>query len=479
MSHILVVDDEPSICWAFRELLTEEGHQVSIAPSAEEALQLAQRTRPDVVVMDVRLPGMDGLTALSRLHDLLGREVPVVVITAFGNLDTAVRAVQAGAYDYLVKPFDLDAAARVVRQALAARETEVEKGADAAPFAADSTDRLIGVSAAMQAVLKQIALVAPSEAPVLITGESGTGKEEVAFAIHRHSARRKGPFLPVSMAALSGNVIESELFGHVKGAFTGADTARVGLLELAHGGSVFLDEIGDVPLPMQVKLLRAIELHEVTPVGDPRPRQSDFRVLAATHRSLAELTAAGQFREDLLYRLSVFHIELPPLRQRRDDIPLLARHFLRPVSKTGRRRDFTEGALKELCAREWYGNVRELRNAVEHAAILAREGDIRPEHLPAAIASRPTTAAEGAAVLPEGNALREEITAWVRKRLPARVTEQDAGKLYDEFLAAVEPPLLDTILELCGGNRALAARLLGMHRSTLRERLRAYRREEE
>ena len=340
MSHVLIVDDEPSICWGFRELLTDEGYDVSVASSAEEALALADRSVPDAVVLDVRLPGRDGLSTIQDLRRRIG-PAPIIVITAFGNLDTAVRALEEGAYDYLTKPFDLEQICDVLRRAL--RRSEAGGAETAAEEPASVSEIFIGTSAAMQAVFKQIALVAPSDVPVLITGESGTGKELVAQAIHRHSRRKDAPFLPTCLAALSEGVIESELFGHVRGAFTGAEQARQGLLELADGGTVFLDEIGDVPLPVQVKLLRAIEQHEVTPVGDARARRTDFRVLAATHRALGDLVAQGEFREDLFYRLGVFHIHVPPLRERVEDIPLLARAFLRTATGDGPNARFVRG----------------------------------------------------------------------------------------------------------------------------------------
>ncbi len=462
MSHVLVVDDEPTICWGFRELLSGEGHQVSIAGTARQALDELKKKVPDAVILDVRLPDIDGLTALEQIRERVGSEVPVIVITAFGNLDTAVRAIQAGAFDYLAKPFHLDQALEVVRRALASKQID-KPGTQ--PQAESLGARLLGKSPAMQAVFKRIALVAATDAPVLITGESGTGKEEVAQAIHQHSTRAANPFIPVTLGALSGNVIESELFGHVRGAFTGADTARVGLLEQAHGGTVFLDEIGDVPLLMQVKLLRAIERHEVTPVGDPRPRAADFRVVAATHRPLSEMVAAGEFREDLLYRLSVFHIHLPPLRSRQDDIPLLANHFLQRFAGEARP-VFTEEALAELMKREWRGNVRELRNAVEHAAIVARGGGIHPEHLPPPV----TTSAPASATLEER--IASEVRTWVQQQLSAADPDAEMLDLYDKMLALVEPPLLETTLAHTGGNRATAAKLLGIHRTTLRQKLR-------
>jgi two-component system nitrogen regulation response regulator GlnG len=457
MSHVLIVDDEPSICWGFRELLADEGYDVSVASSAEEALELADRTIPDAVVLDVRLPGRDGLSTIQDLRRRIG-PAPIIVITAFGNLETAVRALEEGAYDYLTKPFDLDQISEVLRRAL--------RRSSAAATASVSDDRpidaetFIGTSPAMQAVFKQIALVAPSDVPVLITGESGTGKELVAQAIHRHSRRKGSPFLPTSLAALSPGLIESELFGHVRGAFTGAELARQGLLELADGGTVFLDEIGDVPPPVQVKLLRAIEQHEVTPVGDSRARRTDFRVLAATNRPLDELVARGEFREDLFYRLGVFHIHVPPLRERVEDIPLLARAFLRLATLGERTPVLSEGALRELSARRWPGNVRELRNAVERAALVARGGEIEANHFPPSpispIANR-TSAQE----------LHVATANWANEY----VAVEENGDLLERFLRVVEPPLLKSVLLHCSGNRAAAAKTLGIHRATLRQKL--------
>ena len=308
MSRILIVDDEASICWAFRESLGDLGHHVEVAATAEEGLRIAASSPLDVVVLDVRLPGVDGLTAMRSFRDCIGY-APIIVVTAFGNLETAVRALEGGAFDYLVKPFDLDQATTVVTRALEKRQSPEP----AATLLARETEALIGSSAAMQDLFKTIALVAPTDVPVLITGESGTGKELVARAIHRHSGRRDGPFLPICLAALNPGLVERELFGHIKGSFTGAVHDRAGLLELASGGTVLLDEIGDVSPSLQVKLLRAIEHREVTPVGDARPRFTDIRVIAATNRPLSELMAAGEFREDLFFRLSVFQIHLPAL----------------------------------------------------------------------------------------------------------------------------------------------------------------------
>jgi len=468
MSAVLIVDDEPAICWAFREALAEDGHAVRVVPSAEEALRLTDGGwRPDVVVMDVRLPGQDGISAMRELRGRIG-PTPVVVITAFGNLDTAVRAIEEGAFDYLVKPFDLDQAVEVLRRALASR-TDGSGGAGSERETLPRAETLVGSSLPMQQVFKQIALVAASDVPVLITGESGTGKELVARAIHRHSPRRGGPFLPVCIPALNPGLIESELFGHARGSFTGAADDRTGLIELATGGTVLLDEIGDVPASVQVKLLRTIEQREVMPVGGTAPRTLDVRILAATNRPLPALVASGQFREDLYFRLGVFEIPLPPLRERREDIPELVEHFLRPIRPT--RADaawrVSAQAHAELASRDWAGNVRELRNAVEHAAIVARGGEILPEHLPAPV---PLAASIGAPVAARA---QRELTDWTAEAAAQLAADSDP-QLYERFLQLVEPPLLEAVLKHCGGNRAAAAELLGLHRATLRQKMRRH-----
>ena len=461
MSRILVVDDEASIGWAFREFLGDEGHEVEAVASAEEALRVAGEFAPDAVVLDVRLPGEDGITALPRLRDRAGGP-PVVVMTAFGDLDTAVRAVEAGAFDYLVKPFDLDLASATIRRALEAgrRGSEPVPAAIVAP--AGLPDAPIGSSPPMQALFRRIAMVAATDVPVLITGESGTGKELVARALHRYGARRDGPFVPVCLPALSPSLVEAELFGHARGAFTGATQDRKGVFELAQGGTVLLDEIGDAPASLQVKLLRAIENREVAPVGDGRPRPVDIRVLAATHRSLSELVAAGTFREDLFFRLAAFPIVVPPLRDRADDIPALAAHFLGRCRGTAPP-TLDADVVAALKARSWPGNVRELRNAIEHAAILAQGGPIRPDHLP------PEPAPAGPSPRSAAASLADGVAAWAAG--PGVATGAD---LHARLLAEVEPPLIRVALAQCGGNRAAAAARLGIDRATLRQKMKRY-----
>ncbi len=465
MSRILIVDDEQSICWAFREFLTDEGHEVDVASTAEEGLQCAANTRHDALLLDVRLPGIDGLTAMQQFQQA-SADMPIIVMTAFGNLDTAVKAIEGGAFDYLTKPFDLDQAGAVIQRALAAKANRPTTAEAAEP----SGETLVGASPAMQQLFKNIALAAQSDVPVLITGESGTGKELVARAIHRHSHRHAGSFLPICLAALSPGLVEGELFGHVRGSFTGAVQDRAGLLELAAGGTVLLDEIGDVPLPLQVKLLRTIEHREVTPVGDARPRPTNIRILAATNRPLQTMIANGEFREDLFFRLSVFPIHVPPLRERREDIPLLAEHFLRLSQVNGTERaEITSAALDELRRRHWVGNVRELRNVIEHAAIVSRGHAIGPDHLlpPLDAGAAPPRASQPSTALPEA------LAAWTHAQ-SLHEGDGESSTLYERYLELVEPPLLKALLERTGGNRAAAAQYLGIHRATLRQKLKRY-----
>lgn len=456
MSHILIVDDEEAVCWALERALAREGHRVRVTATAEEAFTLAARQRPDVVVLDVRLPGMDGITALGRLRAIT-QDAPVIIITAFGNLSTAVQAVEGGAFDYLAKPFDLAQALDTVARALQRRPVS-----EAVAEPAAGGEEMIGGSPVMQNVFKRIALVAPRDACVLITGESGTGKELVARAIHRHGARRDKPFLPVHVAALNPSLVESELFGHVKGAFTGAGESRPGLLTLAHGGTVFLDELADIPLPVQVKLLRVLEHGEVLPVGGNQPQPLDIRILSATHQDLPRKVAEGAFRHDLFFRLNVFQIHLPPLRERREDVRPLAEHFLRR---------FEPGALPllpdtaaYLAERPWPGNIRELRNALEHAAIVARGGPLLPEHFP-------TFTSEAGGNTEE--ALAQAVRAWLRDRIQKGQPEPPR-QLHAELLRAVEPVLLAEVMRRLEGNRWAAAQWLGLNRATVRKKLSLY-----
>ena len=463
MSRLLVVDDESSICWALRRLGQELGHEVLTASSAEQALDVASRQAPDAVVLDVRLPGMDGLTAMRHLRRQCG-EVPIIIMTAYGDLTTAVEAVRQGAFEYLIKPFDLQTAERAVRRALTGDPEPVPA------VRTESVAGLVGRAPPMQEVFKRIALAAASDASVLLCGESGTGKELAARAIHRYSKRADGPFVAVNLAALNPSLAESELFGHTRGAFTGAEREHIGLLQQADGGTLFLDEAADIPLPAQVKLLRTLEHGEVLPVGAGRPVTSDFRVVSATHQDLLAQVRDGQFRHDLYFRLAAFRIDLPPLRQRPDDIQELAEYFL---AQTAPRREaaagFSAEALSRMQQRPWYGNVRELRNAVEHAVIVARGGRIESEHLPPP--APPIWSAAQTAQRPLDDRLAELIRQWAETQLAEAAGE---GLLYEALLRAIEPPLLEAVLDKCRGQCAGAARILGLHRTTLKKKLDQY-----
>ena len=469
MSRILIIDDEPAIGWSLREMLSDEGHSVEVAASVEAGLETCGHFEPEAMLLDVRLPGRDGLSALPELRSIVPN-APVVVMTAFGDLDTAVRAVNAGAFDYLVKPFDLESVSRIVAHALAESAQRAAAGANPPATTVADAALLVGSSPPMQEVFKQISLVAPTDLPVLITGETGTGKDLAARAIHAHGPRRHRPFVATSLGALAPSVIESELFGHVRGAFTGATADRPGLFALADGGTLFLDEIGEAPIDLQVKLLRALENREVTPVGAAAPRKLDVRVIAATNRDLVAAIAAGTFREDLYHRLHVFPMHMPPLAARGDDIDTLAAHFLARQAAGRPTPTMSEAFRVALHSRPWPGNVRELKHTIEYAAVVARGGTLRPEHLPAqpaAAASQPAshvvgdTAADAQVVAAVG--------AWVDAALATGTTT--AGPLHEPLIDLVETTLVQKVVAAAGGNRTAAAKLLGLDRATLRSKL--------
>jgi two-component system nitrogen regulation response regulator GlnG len=464
MPHsVLIIDDEEPIAWALRRAFERDKHRVEVSASAEDGLAKAKRHNPDVVFLDVRLPGMDGLTALAELKKR-APAAAVVVITAHGNLNTAVKAVEGGAFDYLAKPFELAQALDAAKRALANRQG----GSAERPALGEvdnTPDAIIGRSPAMQTVFKRIALVAPSNACVLITGESGTGKELVARAVHANSPRRARPLAVAHVAAFNPNLVESELFGHVRGAFTGADKPRDGLLKLADGGTVFLDELADIPLPVQAKLLRVLERQEVQPVGGNETQTVDVRIVSATHADLSNAVREGKFRHDLFFRLNVYPIHLPPLRDRVDDIPLLAEHFLRKFGVVNPSAVLPADTLNFLKSRPWPGNVRELRNAMEHAAIEARGGPLRPEHFP-----EPSTATGPAST---AERLRSLVTEWVRERVQALEGAEPAD-LHLKLIEEVEPALIDEVLRQLDGNRLVAARWLGLARATVRKLIRKY-----
>ena len=457
--RLLVVDDEQSICWGITQVAKNIGLDVVSASTAEEGIELAKATPPDLMVLDVRLPGMDGLTAMQQFRNCAGN-IPIIVMTAYGDLDTAVKAVKNGAYEYILKPFDLASIEAAIQRVLDSQSAE-NQSPHLAPDA--NSHGMIGSSPAMQEVFKQIALAASSRVGVLIQGESGTGKELVARAIHEYSADASGPFVAVNVAGLAPTLVESELFGHARGAFTGAETDRTGLIVAADGGTLFLDEVAEMPATLQAKLLRCLEHGEITPVGGTEPVRSHFRIVSATHQDLPTLVERGVFRHDLYYRLGGFQISVPPLRARDDDAVQIA-HAIAETVSTATPPQFSSETLRLIRTRHWPGNVRELRNAVEYAVLLARGNLIQPAHFPEPEATR-IGDATAEADLP----LR--IQELLRKWAEVALRDSTDAALHKELLQLVEPPVLQTALEFYDGQYASAARRLGMHRTTLKKRL--------
>ncbi len=421
---ILIADDEPGIRESLVDVLQDSGYEAHAASDGAEALAAIQDRDFAVVITDLRMPGADGLEVMRKVRQIAPQTI-VLVMTAHATIDTAVAALREGAADYVLKPIVFEELLAKVSRLLEYRQLawetqilrrEVERDFD--------FDKLIGKSPAMREVERLIRKVAPTPSTVLISGESGTGKEVVARAIHHHSEVRDRIFLPINCAAIPESLLESQLFGHTRGAFTGAVSAQEGLFSRARGGTVFLDEIGDTPLPLQSKLLRAIESKEILPVGSTQPVKVDVRIIAATHRDLPAMAEAGEFREDLYYRLNVVNVHLPPLRDRREDIPELVEFLIRRHSRDMKRsfRGMDNAALKLLMAQPWKGNVRELDNVIEHAMILA-EGDwITVEDLPAALRAREL------ALPAVGDDLREALRSYERIHIRNVLQRHDDDK---------------------------------------------------
>jgi two-component system NtrC family response regulator len=449
MAHLLIVDDDDAFRDTLAETLEGLGHGVTAVAGGAEALEALARTRFDAVFLDHRMPGMDGLQTLSALRARAGRLPPVIVLTAFSSAGNTIEAMRLGAFDHLAKPIGREAVREVLERALQQRTATAPS---AAPDDADDAE-LIGPSEAMREVHKRIGLAAASAMPVLVLGETGTGKEMVARALHRHSARAGGPFVAINCSAIPKELLESELFGHVRGAFTGATGERPGCFRAADGGVLLLDEIGDMALDVQAKMLRALQEGEVTPLGGHRTVKVDVRVVAATHRDLRAAVREGRFREDLLYRLDVLSIRLPPLRERLADIIPLAEHFLRravPRDATEPPKSLSAEAARRLLGHPWPGNVRELRNAMERCQALVRHRVIGEADLAAALGAAP--AVDAAPALPAD---------WLEAELPVAVER-------------LERLLIAHALAQAQGNRAEAARRLGIHRQLLYRKLTQY-----
>jgi two-component system response regulator HydG len=442
---VLVVDDEKAHRLMLRAHLEDAGYQVLEAGEGEQALQTAGAQPVDLALLDVIMPRMDGLTLLPKLKAMMP-DVPVLMMTAYGSIENAVKALKAGAADYLTKPLDVEEVLiKVERHLEAARlsrklREQAERLGERFDFSA-----LKGESRPMRQLKETLSLVAPAEATVLISGESGTGKEVVAQIIHQNSRRAEGPLIKINCAALPENLLESELFGHEKGAFTGASARREGRFKSADGGTIFLDEVGEMAQGTQAKLLRVLQEGEYSPVGSDKTFKSDVRVIAATNRDLEQAVKDGEFREDLYYRLNVVNLEMPPLRQRGEDVIGLAEDFLRRFNEKNRRdiKGFSPQARRSMLAYAWPGNVRELLNAVERAVIMTQGHLIEPPDLPLAV--------QGSAKGDEDDTLRSGLTV------------RDAERM-----------LIELTLEATGGNRTRSAEMLGITRKTLQNKIKEY-----
>ena len=441
--HILVVDDDPVTCELLCEVFTHEGYDAIFKQSGEEALAELATTPADLLLSDIRMKTkLDGLSLLELVRKNY-EGTPVVLMTAFGSIETAIRAVKEGAYDYISKPFNIDELVAIVRRALSNRTTK-----QSSPILEDEgrTNGLVGRTPPMLEVYKMIARVSESSASVLVTGESGTGKELVARAIHTHSPRAKAPFVAINCGALTETLLESELFGHVRGSFTGATGNKRGIFEQAGEGTVFLDEVSETSPALQVKLLRVLQEREVVPVGGADVIKVRARVIAASNSDLEKLSSSGAFRRDLLYRLNVIQLHLPPLRERRDDIPLLVAHFLVKHSDDSKQPvTIDEKAMEALCSYWWPGNVRELENVLERAMTLSQGGQITTEDIPARILP-----AHSGGVMP-----------------PLSADDLDALFSGLPSLDELERRYILHVLDATGGNRKRTAEILDINRKTL------------
>jgi two-component system response regulator HydG len=443
--HVLIVDDEPAARSGLSRLLAGEGYSVETADGGAAALELASARPPDLVVTDLKMPGMDGLTFLAKLHEH-NREIPVIVATALADLGSAVTAMRAGADDFIAKPIDFDQLTLVIERALERRSLRNEAEylrRQMHERDGEGLEGMIGASAAMQKVYGLARQVAGSRATVLITGESGTGKGELARAVHALGPRAKNPFIALHCAAVPETLLESEMFGHEKGAFTGADRRRVGRFEQADGGTLFLDEVGEIPLAMQVKLLRVLQERTFERVGGSEPVQCDVRIVAATNRDLLAEVQAGRFREDLYYRLNVVHVEMPPLRFRGGDAMILAHHFLRKFATDNHKmiEAFSEDARARIASYTWPGNVRALENAIERAVVLAEGTVIGVDDLPLEADVRSSSSSV---------------------RIPGATMEQ------------IEREAILKTHEACDGSTARTADVLGISVRTIQYRLHQY-----
>ena len=457
---VWIVDDDEAIRFVLQRALRKRGYEVECFDEVRAVSAALESGHPQAILTDIRLPDADGLSVVDMLAQR-SIDIPVIAMTAYSDLDQAVTAFQKGVFEYLPKPFDLDQVISVVERAVAKRDVEPRSSSE------EGRGRLLGESPAMQEVFRTIGRLSRSDISVLITGETGSGKEVVAQVLHQHSPRARGPFIAINTAAIPSELLESELFGHEKGAFTGAHSRRVGRFEEAAGGTLFLDEIGDMPLPLQTRLLRVLAEGDSYRVGGRDMLQADGRVMAATHQDLEQKVRTGEFREDLYHRLNVIHIALPPLRDRAEDIPILARRFLAQVAaELGlEEKRLRPETLRILEGHSWPGNVRQLLNLCRQLCVMAPGDQVFPEDLPADMLG-------GAADHRGETAWTESLRHWARRELAAGGSE-----LFGRAQEELERVLIDCALDQTGGQRLRAAELLGLGRNTLTRKLQKFENE--
>lgn len=458
MNKILVVDDEMAVRYSFERAFGDEYYIVT-AENGLEAIKKAETEKPDVILMDIRMPVMDGMEAFIKIKEI-APEIPVIIMTAHGDTGTAIEAMKAGAYDYITKPFENSEIRRIIEKGISASHSQSEASCLSidADSGADKSEDIVGKSNAILTVCKLIGQVSHTDAPILITGESGVGKELVSKAIHNHSSRKGKPFIAVNCAALPENLVESELFGYEHGAFTGANKRRLGRFEQCNGGTIFLDEIGDMNLVTQAKVLRVLQDSTFERLGGNQTVRVDIRIIAATNKNLSEEVKTGRFRADLYHRLNVVSINIPPLRERREDIPVLVEHFIRRANRetdhniTG----ITPDALKALKEYSWPGNVRELENTIRRAVIVAKGNVLRREDL-VFTKQNPSVSCD------------EVIGSFIDNMLLS-----GENRVYDRIISEVEKVLIKKALEITRGNQVRASGLLGITRVTLRKKIEDY-----
>ncbi|WP_257281217.1 nitrogen regulation protein NR(I) [Endozoicomonas sp. ISHI1] len=459
-SKVWIIDDDRSIRWVLEKALAGEQIEADVFDSADKALRELQYSQPEAIISDVRMPGTNGLEFLKEVHETYP-DLPVIIMTAHSDLESAVSSYQGGAFEYLPKPFDIDDAVSLAKRAI---EHSCQKKTEQVIEAVDNGTEIIGEAPAMQEVFRAIGRLSQSNITVLINGESGTGKELVAHALHKHSPRASNPFIALNMAAIPRDLIESELFGHEKGAFTGAGAMRKGRFEQSQNGTLFLDEIGDMPAETQTRLLRVLADGEFYRVGGHTPVRVDVRIIAATHQNLEKLVEEGTFREDLFHRLNVIRIHLPRLRERSEDIPVLARHFLDRAAKelNVEPKVLTQETAKFIASLEWPGNVRQLENTCRWLTVMASGREVLISDLPPELLSQPDS---GPVTLQPGN-WEQQLRLWADRELAA-----GHSSILDKAIPAFEKIMIESALQHTGGRKRDASELLGWGRNTLTRKM--------